>query len=651
MVLLTFRLALAAAAPGTPDEDDAFEATEEYNSRAGTPQNSQTNDRKKRTSSGEPTSPHTKAAFPFSDKNRLRPEDALDDESHPSPRRRSKITRGDTDDEHENFDGTPILASDELLKRPNSAFMHAAVEPHGDDFYDSDHSYTARRNSSRPSSRPSSVHGAAAMNYTGGSLHRYVSHEEQHHSGVGTPLEEIEEYEPLFPEDEKETDVRKKVLKKRPDLAHHHFPSQDVWEDSPASLHYSTTVSTPDLERRQLDIESVDPSTSTSTFETPEQEAKRRSQNPNDMTSDSKTFMKPQFKAGVMHDLHHERPGPHRFPSSDVWEDSPDSVRLETTVGGPQEDEITSPPDDRPAVPSRPQRHSKLAQEVQPSEAEPDRARSPDKVKPAIPARPARTSQSEQSRSIDDTLTSPPAPKAKPAVPARPAGEKLASLKAGFMNDLNNRLKLGPQGPPPKKEAEPEVDEEAERAPLADARKGRAKGPPRRKPAAAPPVASDRKSSLTFAMSPLITVWTIDEEDEVQVHDKENKEPTATIQEIEQALSLNDLENTDAAAPVMSPLSPQELATTISNSERPGTAAGEHLASQAELEAALAAAGAGPAQYEGREEADSAVQTGETELKTTGPDGAEEKHIAYLGGKAAEEGDVVVKQADELTTS
>lgn len=508
--------------------------------------------------------------------------------------------------------------------------MHAAVdfEPHPDDFYDSDHGPAVRRNSSRPSSRPTSVHGAAAMNYTGGSLHRFVSHEEQHHSGSGTPLEEIEEYEPLFPEDEKD-DVRKKVLKKRPDLAHHHFPSQDVWEDTPASLHYSTTVSTPDLERTTADTERVSSSTST-TFETPEQEAKRINRNPHDMTSDSKTFMKPHFKPGVMQELHHERPGAHRFPSSDVWEDSPDSARIETTVAGPQEDENTSPADDRPAVPSRPQRHSRLAQEVSPVEADANSARSPDKPKPAVPARPVRIGQSEQSRSIDETVAT---QKAKPAVPARPAGEKLASLKAGFMNDLNNRLKLGPQAPP-QKSAEPEVEEETERAPLADARKGRAKGPPRRKPAAAP--VADRKSSLTFAMSPLITVWTIDEEDEVQVHDKEDKEPIVSVEPIEKTLDLNGIKNTDAAAPtpLMSPLSPQELAKTISNSERPGTAAGVHLTSQAELESALAAAGAAPARFEGREGKDSAVQTGETELKTTLPSGEEEKHTAYLGGNA-----------------
>ena len=50
------------------------------------------------------------------------------------------------------------------------------------------------------------------------------------------------------------------------------------------------------------------------------------------------------------------------------------------------------------------------------------------------------------------------------------------------MSDLDSRLKLGPQGPKPQEKAEPEVEEE--KAPLADARKGRAKGPARRKPVA-----------------------------------------------------------------------------------------------------------------------------------------------------------------------
>jgi hypothetical protein len=606
---LTFYVDFAPYTPGTPDEEAAFETTEEYLERAGTPQG-WTTDRKKRTSSGE------KASFHSVDKNRLRPEDALEADA---PNRRPKSLRGDYEDEHEHehVDGTPILASDEIVKRPSSAFMHAAVvpEPHPDD-YDSDHGFPARRNSSRPSSRPSSVHGQAVVNnYTGGSLHRFISHEEHSHSGVGTPLEEIEEYEPLFPEDEKDgQQVRKKVLKKRPDLSHHHFPSQDVWEDTPDSLQYSTTVSTPDLERTREQAEGTGTADASAVFETPEQEAKRRYQNEDDMLSDSKTFVKPHFKPGVMEELHHDRPSPHRFPSSDVWEDTPDSMRIETTVSAPQEDEILSPSDAPgqdenarvPSVPSRPQRQSRLAQEVRP-EDDTGVAKSPDKPKPAIPARPARIGQQDQTRSLDEAIA--PAPKVKPAVPARPGGEKIASLKAGFMNDLNNRLKLGPQAPPQKQE-EPEVDEEAEKAPLADARKSRARGPPRRKPAAPP--AADRKSSITFAMSPLITVWSIDEEDEVQVNDKETEDtPAADAKPVEITLTENEDFNGDAAAPVKSPLSPQEVATSISNAERPGTAAGEHLASQAELEAALAAAGAAPAKFEGREDKPTAVaQTG-----------------------------------------
>jgi hypothetical protein len=75
-------------------------------------------------------------------------------------------------------------------------------------------------------------------------------------------------------------------------------------------------------------------------------------------------------------------------------------------------------------------------------------------------------------------------------------GSKIAALQAGFMSDLNKRLKLGPQAPPSSKsqqEGSPEAgDEEGqataapkEKVPLSDARKGRARGPQRRAPAAA----------------------------------------------------------------------------------------------------------------------------------------------------------------------
>lgn len=647
--------------PGTPDEQDADALLE----RVATPAQQTVpahSERKKRSSSGsQAQSPLRKNQFPFPQKNRLHPDDALEDDQI------LERNRTHDDHEHEHPDGAPIFAADELLKRPGSAYMHAAVTPDPDHYYDdyeSDTGRNSRPNSihhhSRPSSRPSSVHGTGSLQgYSGGSLHRFVSHEEPHHSGMGTPLEEIEEYEPLFPEDDRGKESPRKAFKKRPELAQHHFPSQDVWEDTPASLQYSATVSTPDLEKTQEAMEEERTAKGSSTFETPEQEARRRDQNDkaNDMTSDNKTFIKPHFKPGVADEVH--RPQAHRFPSSDVWEDSPSSVYHVTTVASPQVDEAPQSPEDAkptlPSIPSRPQRGSKLSEESKPGME----AKSPPSIpeKPKVPARPARPSRSEQpdpplEKSVSrgsDEAAAPAAAKAKPPVPARPAGEKIASLKAGFMSDLNNRLKLGPQGPPPKKEPEPQAEEEAQKAPLADARKGRARGPPRRKPAASP--AADRRPS--FAFSPLIHCWSIDEEDELQVHaNEENKENRApSNEEAEKALTSNEEANVDSAAPTT------EIAERISNSDNPGSMAREHRQSEPQLKAALAEVGAAPSSYALPESAvetgdepestkDESAQTGETEMKTTLPEGGEENVTAYLGGKAAEEGDVVVKDGE-----
>ncbi|KAF7187828.1 hypothetical protein HII31_10728 [Pseudocercospora fuligena] len=659
----------AGVSPGTPGEDEAME---EYLSRMSSP-NVPLAQRKKRASSGSvpPESPLRKT---FS--NRLHPSDAAVEDS---PRRSSKTYHyeSDTDHEHEHYDGTPILAADELMKRPSSAFMHAAVvpEPHADDdYYDSDHAQSRRKSmdTSRPSSRPSSVHGNM-QGYAGGSLHRFISREEEHHSGVGTPLEEIEEYEPLFPEGEEGKKAQQKKMKARPDLAAmHHFPSQDVWEDTPSSLQYSATVSTPELERQQEALEAEKAAASTaSTFETPEQEIARRAANDADMTSDKKTYIKPQFKPGI---LEEHRPTAHRFPSSDVWEDTPSSMYATTTVSTPDEEESqASATAGRPSIPARPAKNSRLAQEVPADEQEtsPTKTRAPsipDKPKPSIPARPQRTSRSEQegapldksiSAGSDEAVKSPPVLKAKPAVPARPTGSKIAALQSGFMNDLNNRLKLGPQGPPPKKE-EVAVEEETEKQPLADARKTRARGPPRRKPAASP--SADRKTSLTFAMSPLITCWTIDETDElkVQTEDKENKDPN--VAQAEEAIEENERVNTESAAPAeeVDHSAAQAAASEIAKSPDPIEAAGRHSNAAADLQAALAEAGAGPAPplSLGSPELskvtspttaqigkDEDVQTGETEITTTQSSGKEEHTTVLQGAKAAEEGDVVVQEA------
>lgn len=609
--------------PSTPGEEDAYE---EYIARMS-PKVS-TTDRKKRTSSGD-VAPDSLFRKTFASKS-LHPDHAIDDEH--APRRMSYY---DSEDEHTQRDGTPILAADEMMKRPSSAFMPAAVipEPRADDdyYYESGEDYHggSRRNS-RPSSRPGSVHGAQALHgYGGGSLHRYVSHEEVSHAGGGTPLEEIEEYEPLFPDEGEERSEKPKVLKKRSDVAAmHHFPSQDIWEDTPSSLQYSAEVSTPEVERQQEALEADKTAhVGARTFETPEQEEARKQAGP-DMTSSEKTFIKPHFKPGVLEDVKaSHRPGAHRFPSSDVWEDTPSSMLGETTVSVPEMDDVRSPPEERattsalpgsqddldarastagglalskPTIPSRPVRSSKLSEEKPgDEEVSPTKTKAPTiPAKPTIPARPVRPARGEgapleQSRSGggDESVTSPPLPKAKPAVPARP-GSKISALQGNFMSDLNNRLKLGPQAPP--KKEEPQLNDEAAREPLADARKSRAKGPPRRKPAASAP--AERKQTFTFAMSPLITCWTIDETDELQVQnesEKENKDPETAhdAPEAEQTLESNAQDNTDAAAPTEA----NDVASAISKSRHPSETAQGHASSADALKAALAEAGAGPA--------------------------------------------------------
>jgi len=113
------------------------------------------------------------------------------------------------------------------------------------------------------------------------------------------------------------------------------------------------------------------------------------------------------------------------------------------------------------------------------------------------------------------------------------------------MSDLNKRLQLGPQAPPKKEEVvteEPEV--EKEKAPLLDARKGRARGPARRAPAKSPTPATQapvEKSSVCGICTPS-TLWQIDpEEDTLQVSSVEEEaipESKATESEAP-ALSTN----------------------------------------------------------------------------------------------------------------
>ncbi|KAJ5601539.1 hypothetical protein N7510_011073 [Penicillium lagena] len=351
----------------------------------------------------------------------------------------------------------PILAADEV--RPESAYLHPAITPtfeHRDSF-DESRSRTPSVTHSRSNSRSAS----------------------QGVGGCAYPLENVEEYEPLFPDDDEKKDRPVSAadrFKQRPDMSKHRFPSEDIWEDAPNSLQLHATVTTPDLPK----------SDSTEVFETPQQEAARRMQtsqiNSHQVATQILEGEGPQTKKKPT------RPDAikQRFPSRDIWEDAPDSQQLVTTVE-PATDEMKSPEvPSKPSIPLRPQRQ---AQATSPTEKRPP-PMIPDRPKPQIPSRPAKPSSPENltkvpsagsTGSTESAKDAPAVPKTKPAIPARPGGSKIAALKAGFLTDLNSRLQQGPQQPKPQ-EKEPEPA--AEKQPLSDARKGRARGPARRKPAA-----------------------------------------------------------------------------------------------------------------------------------------------------------------------
>jgi hypothetical protein len=90
-------------------------------------------------------------------------------------------------------------------------------------------------------------------------------------------------------------------------------------------------------------------------------------------------------------------------------------------------------------------------------------------------------------------------------------GSKIAALQGGFMSDLNKRLQLGPQAPKKEEPAPEEVEEVKEKAPLVDARKGRARGPARRAPAKSPAPSveppTEKPSTLGFSVA---STWEID---------------------------------------------------------------------------------------------------------------------------------------------
>lgn len=164
--------------------------------------------------------------------------------------------------------------------------------------------------------------------------------------------------------------------------------------------------------------------------------------------------------------------------------------------------------------------------------------------------------------------------KPKPPVPARPIGSKIAALQGGFLSELNKKLKTGPSAPPPKEEPkEEEVVAAQPPAPLADARKGRARGPQRRAPARGAAAPKDTSThavkaatppTLSLSLSMPMTVW------EVSPEEGDIKLPSgATTPKSEKAMGKEPDIEVKANAPAVTESKPEiaEEALPISKEE------------------------------------------------------------------------------------
>ncbi|KAK7519714.1 uncharacterized protein IWZ02DRAFT_421895 [Phyllosticta citriasiana] len=616
--------------------------------------------------------------------------------------------------------GTPVLASDELKRHqtPGGEYQQPAVpaELEHERRISQEGGEYHRRSGSRSTSRPTSVS-------------RWRSQGDVGDDRSNTPLDGVKEYEPLFPEDEDEMPVEKPLTAadklKRPELARHHFPSQDVWEDTPSSLQLQAEVQTPEVPSQPASGNAS--LESSQVFEKPEKEHQRKADpTPKDQQR-QQSFLPDHAKRlahlnkDVLADMP-SRPGMHqRFPSRDIWEDTPDELKLVTTVNAPQDQDSPSEPKSAISdVPAKPQIPARLTR-AKPGESPIEKKAAPiipDRPKPQIPARPARpahkpsdeavplskvsSASSNNTATADDgaVTAAPPVTKPKPPVPSRPGGSKIAALKAGFLSNLESRLQLGPQGP--KKEPKEEKEDELkEKAPLADARKGRAKGPARRRPgttsAAAPADASQKPAALAFSKA--VTVFVIDEDGALEVPQsspEEQKKDDAAAAHEEIATQVprdplpapadaekdakpivdvktNDTESPSSQTAVLELKDAADKPATTTTAAASSTSAAEKTQQPEEEAAEVEAETVTAVEHEQpllakqqtnntTSSTDSTTQTGQQDIVASNPatgaaaaaeaDGdkatqtstSTEKITAYLGGRAQEEGSVVVRE-------
>ncbi|CCU81912.1 hypothetical protein BGHDH14_bgh04592 [Blumeria hordei DH14] len=447
----------------------------------------------------------------------------------------------------------PILASDEVAKEPFSWEKGPAVSPlHEDNIVIQDNSQIPHE-----TARESSQNGSKLLSEPVTTLKTSIGETQT------TSLEDIP-FEPLFPEEGKKSEITQVLMNQ--ETRNRKFPSQDVWEDTPHSLQYTATVSEPQFPEQEKEQNKVDHDN-----ETPAQAFARRheelaeqeSKNHEIFLSQERTKKNRAPKQESVKLEPKSRPPNHRFPSRDIWEDTPDSLLLQTTVAGPQvEKDISNLLEEqqnpelsesteayrlpqfrdeninlakssqmvKPSVPLRPtvpnlqdtQEQSQAAilgkslQKPTPGRSSP-LATAP-KPKPQVPERPTKPISQGSSESISSPIISSiAAAKPKPAVPARTMGSKIAALQGGLMLDLSKRLRLGPQTP--------KKDEISQQQPgvekittLSDARKGRARGPARRAPKSTTIQASDGSRELAKTLqkdsftSEVVSIWSIDPE-------------------------------------------------------------------------------------------------------------------------------------------
>jgi len=526
--------------------------------------------------------------------------------------------------------GVPILAADEVAKEVGGEYLQPAVSPRQDrrgSLYDEYRSGDVTP-SSRPESRPTSVFGGAHS--TPNTLTRFSSQREERDT---TPLEHVDEYEPLFPDNDHHDDKKAAALshadrfKKRPNALQRRFPSQDIWEDTPSSAMYVATVSTPDLPRQEEQQKATEK-------EVVRQTEGAFNEEKETLVPKEERLGQSKFGGPLLRDDTTSRPGTvPRFPSHDIWEDSPESHHLVTTVSSPLvEDEAESPTEGStksripprplsktrlgegvpsayiaPGVPPRPP--TKKVQGIPPADAKPTETAPPpaqaagvsagelrkvpsipDRPKPQIPPKPAkktsgegvlaRTISPESAGTHEAEKAAPVVAKVKPQIPTRPGqGSKIANLRGSFMNDLNQKLGLGP---PKEKEKEvgsaAEEQQEEERKPLEDARKGRARGPQRRAPAKSPvPTTSTPQFYIITPQS----LWSINNDDDVLTvapHDLAEKpfeekapQPSSSIQAPIDTTPENEESKAEIEAKGRSDHAPTPLAAVLVTS--PG---GEH---------------------------------------------------------------------------